>query len=129
MKKLIKSIIGQSCEAYAISRYNRVPIGKATPIIEICENIIETPTVGTNSIRYKRTYFSVVISPNPKMNRGITEDILQEITSFELSMLLPRKDRVFVPFTLYGITSAELSPERWVFEVTDYETVKELLTL
>jgi hypothetical protein len=129
MKKLIKTIRGQSCEVYAISRYNRVPIGKATPTVEICENIIETPTVGTNSIRYKRIYFSVAICPNPKMNRGITEEILQETTSFELSMLLPRKDGVYVPFTLYGITSADLSPEQWVFEVTDYETVKELLTL
>ena len=129
MKKLIKTIIGQSCEVYAISHHNRVKMGEAEPTIEIYENSTELNTIGTNNIRYKRTCFSVAICPNPKMNMGITEDIIQGITSFDLSMLLPRKDDVVVPFTLYDVSIAELSPELWVFEVTDIETVKNLLAL
>lgn len=129
MKKLIKTISGQSCEVYAISHHNRVIIGEATPTIEVYENSVEVSTLGTNNIRCKNTYFSIAICPNPKMNKGITEDILQGITSFDLSMLLPRKDDVFVPFALYDVSSAELTQEQWVFEVTDTETVRKLLAL
>ena len=129
MKKLIKTINGQSCEVYAISHHNRMMIGEATPNIEIYENSVEVPTLGTSNIRYKNTYFSVAICPNPKMNKSITEDFLQGITSFDLSMLLPRKDDVYVPFMLYDVSAAEFTPEQWVFEVTDTETVKKLLTL
>lgn len=128
MKKLIKTISGQSCEVYAISHHNRVKMGEAEPTIEIYENSVDVNTIGTNNIRYKRTYFSVAICPNPKMNMDIIENA-QGLTSFDLSMLLPRKDEVFVPFTLYGVSVAELSPELWVFEVTDTETVKSLLAL
>ena len=129
MKKLIKSISGQSCEVYAISHHNRIMIGEATPNIEIYENVSEVPTLGTNAIRYKNTCFSIVICPNPKMNKSMTEDILQGITSFELYMLLPRKDNVYVPFDLYDVSVAELTQEQWVFEITDTETVKKLLAL
>ena len=129
MKKLIKTMDGQSCEVYAISHHNRVKIGEAEPTIEIYENSIEVPTLGTNNIRYKRTHFSVAICPNPKMNKDITEDIVQGITSFDLAMLLPRKDEVYVPFALYGVSVAEISSELWVFEITDPETVKNLLSL
>ena len=129
MKKLIKTINGHSCEVYAISHHKRVMIGEATPHVEICENSVEVPTIGTNSIRCKNTYFSIVICPDPKMNNGITEEILQGITAFELNMLLPRKDGVFVPFSLHGVTSADITPEQWSFEITDSETVKKLLTL
>ena len=129
MKKLIKTINGQSCEVYAISHHNRIMIGDATPNIEIYENCVDVCTLGTNNIRYKSTYFSITVCPNPKMNVGITEDILQGITSFELYMSLPRKDGVYVPFKLYGVSVAELTPEQWVFEVTDTETVKNLLAL
>ena len=129
MKKLIKTINGQSCEVYAISHHKRFMIGEATPSIEVYENSIEVPTIGTNNIRCKSTYFSIAICPNPKMDRCITEEMLQGITSFELYMLLPRNDGVFVPFELYGVSVADLSPEQWVFEITDTETVNRLLTL
>lgn len=129
MKELIKTINGQSCEVYAISHHNRVLVGKAVPNIEIYENSVDVPTIGTNSIRYKRTHFSIVICPNPEMDAGITEEVLRGLTAFDLSMLLPRKDEVFVPFALYGVSAADLSPDRWVFEITDPETVRKLLTL
>lgn len=129
MKKLIKTMDGQSCEVYAISHHNRIMMGEATPNVEVYENSVEVPTLGTNNIRFKNTYFSVAICPNPKMNKSITEDILEGITSFELNMLLPRKDGVYVPFKLYGVSVAELTDEQWVFEVTDTETVKKLLAL
>lgn len=129
MKKLIKTISGQSCEVYAISHHNRYLIGEAVPKIEIYENSVEVPTIGANSIRCKSTTFSVCICPNPQMNIGITDEVLNGLTSFDLSMLLPRKDDVFIPFALYGVSVAELSPEQWVFEITDSETVKKLLAL
>ena len=129
MKKLIKTMDGQSCEVYAISHHNRIMMGEATPNVEVYENSVEVPTLGTNNIRFKNTYFSIAICPNTKMNKSITEDILEGITSFELNMLLPRKDGVYVPFKLYGVSVAELTDEQWVFEVTDTETVKKLLAL
>lgn len=129
MKKLIKTINGQSCEIYAISHHNRLLIGNAVPEIEIYENSVEVPTIGANSIRCKHTTLSICICPNPKMNVGITEEFVNGLTSFDLSMLLPRKDNVLIPFALHGISSAELSPEQWVFEVKDPETVKKLIEL
>ena len=129
MKKLIKTINGQSCEVYAICHHNRLLIGNSVPEIEIYENCVEVPTIGANSIRCKSTTFSVCICPNPQMNIGITDEVLNGLTSFELSMLLPRKDNVLIPFELHGISSAELSPEQWVFEITDSEAVKKLLAL
>ena len=129
MKKLIKTINGQSCEIFAISHHQRVLIGKAVPEIEIYENSVDVPTIGTNNIHCKRTTLSICICPDPKMEVGITDDVLNGLTAFDLSMLLPRKDDVLVPFTVYGVSVAELSPERWMFEITDSETVKRLLNL
>lgn len=129
MKKLIKSINGHLCEVYAIFHHNRVLMGEAVANIEIYENSVEVPTIGMNNIRYKHTTFSVCICPNPKMAMDITENVLQGITAFDLSVLIPRKDGVFVPFALYGVSAAELSPEKWVFEITDSETVERLLML
>ena len=129
MKKLIKSISGQSCEVYAISHHNRMMIGKSVPEIEIYENSVEVPTIGTNRILCKNTTFSVCICPNPKMSTDITDEILNGLTAFDLLMSLPREDGVVIPFELYGVSSAELSPKQWVFEITDSETVKKLLAL
>lgn len=129
MKKLIKSISGQSCEVYAICHHNRLLIGNSVPEIEIYENSVEVPTIGANSIRCKSTTFSVCICPNPQMNVDINDKVINGLNCFELSMLLPRKDNVIIPFELHGISSAELSPEQWVFEITDAEAVKKLLAL
>lgn len=129
MKKLIKTISGQSCEVYAISHHNRLLMGKATPEIEIYENSVEVPTIGTNSIRCKQTTLSICICSNPEMDRSMTDEIIKGLTAFDLSMLLQRKDDVFVPFVLHGISNADISPEQWVFEITDAETVKKLLAL
>lgn len=129
MKKLVKTISGESCEVYAISHHNRIMMGEAVPNIEVYENSVEISTIGSSNIRYKNTCFSIVICPNPKMNMTMTEDILQGITSFELCMSLQRKDGVYVPFQLYGVSVAELTQEQWVFEITDIETVKKMLAL
>lgn len=129
MKKLIKSISGRSCEVYAISHHDRLLIGEAVPEIEIYENSVEVPTIGANSIRCKNTTFSVCICPNSRMHKYTTIEMLKELTYFDLSMLLPRKDNVLIPFGLYGISSAEFLPEQWVFEITDAEAVKRLLAL
>lgn len=104
-------------------------MGKAIPNIEIYENSIEVPTIGTNSIRYKRTTLSICICSNTEMNSSITDEILNDLTSFDLSMLLQRKDNVFVPFMLYGISEADISSEQWVFEITDSEIISKLLAL
>lgn len=129
MKQLIKTISGQSCEVYAISHHNRIPVGKAKPDIKIYENSLEVPTIGTNSIRRKRTYFSIVICPDPEMDAEMTDDILRGLSAFDLSLLLPDKNEVYVPFALYGISSADISPDRWVFQITDPVTVRKLLAL
>ena len=129
MKKLIKTISGHSCEVYGIFHHNRLLMGKSVPQIEIYENSVEVPTIGTNKIHCKHTTLSICICPNPETNMDMTDEKLNGLTAFDLSMLLHRKDGVVVPFELYGISSAELSPEQWVFEVTDKETVKKLLAL
>lgn len=129
MKELIKTISGQSCDVYAVSHHDRIRIGTAIPKIEIYENRVYVPTIGTNSIRYKRTVFSVVICPTPDMDEEMTSDILQGLTSFDLAMTLPRKDNVLVPFSVYGVVAADLSPDCWSFEITDTETVRKLLSL
>ena len=129
MKKLIKTINGQSCEVFAICHHNRLLIGNSVPEIEIYENCVEVPTIGANSIRCKSTTFSVCICPNSRMHKYTTIEFLRELTCFDLSMLLPRKDNVLIPFELHGISSAEFSPEQWMFEITDSETVKRLLAL
>ncbi len=129
MKRLIKTIDGQECEIYAISHHSRLKIGTAKPCVEIYENSVAVPTIGTNTIRRKSTNFSIVICPDPEMEAGITEEVLRGLTAFDLSMQLPRTDDVYVPFALYGVCAAELSPERWLFEITDPETVRKLLAL
>lgn len=129
MKRLVKTINGKDCEIYAISHHNHLKVGKAEPSIEIYENSTEVPTIGSNKIRYKNTYISIAICPDPTMDEEMTAEILKGLTAFDLSMLLPRKDDVYVPFTMYGVFAADLSPDRWVFEITDSETVRKLLTL
>lgn len=107
VKRLIDTINGQSCEICAISHHNRIKVGNAAPEIEIYENAVEVPTIGTSSIRYKRTYFTIVICPDPEM----TEDILKGLTAFNLSILLPRKaDEVFVSLKVYGAPMPLTSP-------------------
>ena len=129
MKKLIKTISGQSCDVYGISHHNRLLMGKSVPQIEIYENSIEVPTIGTNKIQCKHTTLSICACPNPETKIDMADEKLNGLSAFDLSMLLYRKDGVVVPFDLYGISSAELTPEQWVFEITDAETVKRLLAL
>ena len=127
--KLIKTIGGQECEIYAVSHHRRLKVGKAEVNIEIYENSTVVPTLGTNNIRRKITCFSVAVCPSPEMEESITDEVLQGLTAFDLTMLLPDKRGIYVPFSLYGVCSAELNADRWVFEITDPETVSRLLAL
>lgn len=129
MKALIKTINGKSCEIYAISHHNRVLIGKAEPTIEIYEECVEVPTIGTHNIRCKSTHLSICICPNPGTEMSLAKDVLNGLTAFDLSMMLPRYDDVLIPFVLHNIVEADISLEQWVFEITDSETVKRLLAL
>jgi hypothetical protein len=104
-------------------------VGSAVPVIEIYEDSVEVPTIGGSSIRQKRTHFSVIICPDPDMDEGMAEEKIRGLMSFDLALQLPRKDDVIVPFLIYGAASAELSPERWEFEISDQETVRKLLAL
>lgn len=124
-----KIITGGACEIHAVIHHERVSVGRAVPTVEVLEDSVEVPTTGSHVIRRKRTYFSILICPDPEMDAGMTEETLRGLTSFDLSMQLPRKDGVMVPFLIYGATSAELSPECWKFVITDQETVKKLLAL
>lgn len=129
MKKLIKTISGQSCEVYAISHHNRILMGNAIPKIEIYENSVEVPTIGTNKIHCRHTTLSICICSNPELGSSMTDEIINGLIGFDLSMLLQRKDGVFVPFMLHGVSNADISQEQWVFEITDLETVNKLLAL
>ncbi|MCR5635885.1 MAG: hypothetical protein K6F76_01715 [Clostridiales bacterium] len=129
MKRLIKTINGESCEIYAISHHNRLLVGKAVPNIEIYEQSTQVKTIGANSARYKRVYLSVAVCPNPEMDANMTEEFIKGITSFDLAMQLPRKDNVVVPFDIYGAASADISPDCWEFEITDPVMVRKLLVL
>ena len=130
MERLIDNMNGQACEIYAISHHDRIKVGMAIPEVEIYEHAVEVPTLGANTIRYKRTYFTIAVCPNPEMDAGMTEELLRGLKAFDLSMLLPRKrDGAFVPFTIYGACAADLSPDCWTFQITDQETVRKLLAL
>lgn len=129
MKKLIKTIVGQDCEIYAISHHNRLRVGRAVPYIEIYENSVEVPTIGSNRIQYRHTDFSVVICPDAEMDMAMNDEMLKGLTEFELSMYLPNKRGILTPFELCGVNAAELTDEQWIFDITDTQTVKKLLTL
>lgn len=127
--KLIKSIDGQECEVFAVSHHRRIKVGSADVCVEIYENSRVIPTLGTNAIKRKCTYFSVAVCPDPEMEDSLTDEVFKGLKAFDLSMLLPDKDGVLVPFSLYGVYSAELNADRWVFEINDPEAVKRLLVL
>lgn len=127
--KLIKAIDGQDCEIFAVSHHRRIKVGSADVKVEIYENSRVIPTLGTNAIKRKVTYFSVAVCPDPEMEENMTDEVLGGLNAFDLSMLLPNKSGVLVPFSLYGVYSAELNADRWVFEISDPETVKRLLAL
>lgn len=128
MKKLKKSIEGASCEIYSVVHHQRLPVGSAVPLIEIYDDPVEVPLLNEGT-GVKHMMFSIIICPDPEMDRMMTKELLQGLTSFDLSMMLPRKDDVLVPVKLYDISSVELESHRWVFEVTDQKTVDMLMEL
>ena len=73
-------------------------------------------------VRYCWNSFSVKVCPGDVA----IDDRLRGLSAFELCMELCRGDGCAVPFDLYGVTSAELTPEEWVFNITDAQAVKRL---
>lgn len=129
MRKLIKTINGLDCEVFAIRHHDHICIGKAMPTVRVYEDGTEVSTLGSDSIRNKRASFSIVICPDPEMEDGMTKNTMRGLTSFDLQMWLPCKDDTYVPFTVYGVSDAELKPDRWEFRINDKETLTRLLTL
>ncbi len=127
--RLIKFIDGQDCEVFAVSHHRRIKVGSADVCVEIYENSRVIPTLGTNVIKRKVTYFSVAVCPDPEMEENMTDEVFKDLNSFDLSMLLPNKNGVLVPFSVNGVYSAELDADRWVFEISDPKTVRQLLAL
>lgn len=127
MKYLVKTIRGTDCAVYAIVHHSRLPVGTATPQIEIYENRSEVKTVGSKRIQHRSRCFSIVIGTDPEMDGGITEETLRGLTHFDLDMRLQRKDGVYAPFSVYGVVDVDISPGKWVFSVDDPETVQRLL--
>lgn len=130
MKKLIETIHGADCEVYGIVHHERILLGKAMPQVEIYEDCMSVPTPGAG-IRCKRREFSIIFCPEPELNLAlIAQDVLNGLTAFDPSMWLPRgADGVLVPFAVYGVAAAELSPEKWIFEINDAAAVKRLKAL
>ncbi len=128
MRTLLKSVTGGTCEIYAVSHHSRFRVGTAEPTVEIYEDSRTVPAVGT-AIRRRTMLFSVIICPDPEMDGELTNERFRGLVGFDLALKLPRKDGVLAPFTLYGVAAAELSPDRWTFQITDPETVRKLLDL
>lgn len=116
MKTLIETIDGISCGIYAVSHHERIKVTSGVPKIEVYEECTEL----CKGVRYRRNSFSVRVRP---VDAAIK---LRELSAFELYMELYRGDGCTVPFDLYGVTSAELTPEEWVFNITDAQAVKRL---
>ena len=118
MKTLIETIDGISCGIYAVSHHERIKVTSGVPKIEIYEECTEL----CKGVRYCWNSFSVKVCPGDVA----IDDRLRGLSAFELCMELCRGDGCAVPFDLYGVTSAELTPEEWVFNITDAQAVKRL---
>lgn len=129
MTELVKIIQGEGCDVYSIIHHERILIGHAVPEIEIYQDKVNVPTIGSLGISYKSMRFSVIICPDPKMEQGITTDKLEGLTSFDLVMKLPRKDGKIIDFKLYDITDAVIEHGRWEFSIDDAEVVNRILNL
>jgi hypothetical protein len=49
-----RTINGASCKIFAVIHYERFRAGSAVPVIEVYEDSVEVPTIGSNSVRCKR---------------------------------------------------------------------------
>ena len=128
-QKLIKTIHGCECKIFGTAHHNRFRIGAAAPTVEVWERVTDVPTIGNQSARYKETFFSIVLCPDPEMEAAVTAETIKGMTSFDLLMYLEREEGVFVPFEIYDVSSAELTDDEWRFRVEDHETLKRLLNL
>jgi hypothetical protein len=130
MKTLIKTIEGADCAIYVIKHHQRFFVSKATPVIEIYQNATEIKTIGSTNGQRKTSNFSLIICTNADPDEKMTADELRDTSHFDLTMLLPRKDEVFVPFEFAGLTDVSIEPgNRWVFDVNDQELTQKLLAL
>lgn len=125
--ELIETVEGYSCEVYAIFGCNRKKIGTAVPQVEFYETKTSVSTVGINKIDYKRIYSSIVVCPDPEMSAEITQEMVEKIRSFDLTLKLRRLwDDVIVPINVFGINRAAISEDEWRFYIDDPQTVRDL---
>lgn len=129
MVEMVKAIHGESCEVYSIIHHRRIPVGEAVPDVKIYQRKTYVEIKNGHGIHYKSMYFSIVICPDPGMDRNMTEEKLDSLTSFELALKLPNKDGVAVDFGLCDVIDATIEPGRWEFTIQDKETVDRLLAL
>lgn len=122
MEKLIKTILGSGCTIYAINHNQRREVGTAVPTVEIYETETSVPIMGTG-IRKKAYHFSVIFCDDVE-----EKDIdMDGIMGFDLDMRLERRDGIYAPYCLCGITDADISPHRWTFTVSDLEAVDRMM--
>ena len=130
MRKLYKTIEGADCEVFAIRNHQRIRVGKATPTVEIYQNVTEVPITGSAASRFKTYEFSLIICSNPELANGIGRDEIEALTCFDLKMLLMREDETFVPFEIDALTDFDIDVfDKWVFNVNDHEVTKALMAL
>jgi len=124
MKKLIKTIDGMDCAIFAIKNHQRVFVGLTTLVVEIYQNITKM-----NTLSQCKTYeFSLIIGDSPELSKSIRPDFLNNLSHFDIKMLLKRKDDIFVPFEFAGLERFTIeSHGSWVFESHNYELTKKLI--
>jgi hypothetical protein len=130
MKKLIKTINGAECEIFAIKNHQRIYVGKAASIVEVYQNAAQVKVLGNTETQYKTYEFALIICSGLEFENGIPPDFSGEISHFDITMLLQRKDKVFVPFGFYGLTDFSVQePQKWVFNVDNRELTRKLLDM
>jgi len=127
-KNLIKTIEGADCKIFAVKNHQRFFVGKATPKIEIYQNVTEVEVLGKVSSEYKTYEFSVIICSNPELAEKIRHDFLSGVSYFDLETRIKQKNNAFIPFEFNGLTSFSIDEfDEWVFNVDDYELTQRLL--
>ena len=75
----------------------------------------------------KQRAVSIVVCPDPEMSAEITQEIVEKIRSFDLTLKLRRLwDDVIVPINVFGINRAAISEDEWRFYIDDPQTVRDL---
>lgn len=127
MKTLLETIDGTRCKVYAVTGTRRMMVGEAVPKIEFYEDVTTPSILGAQGIRYKKTRFSIVLCPDPEMNSELDIDTVRKLTSFDLTVEIPREsDNLTIPVDIFDVCEAEISQNEWRFAVTNPTVVERL---